>query len=309
MGKYKLYKNKCNDCNYCVESDKKYALVRTMLKHKRETCGKKPRGANNCDQCDYKTNDELMFKRHMRDFHDMNTVSTSPPPKRKRKSAVQSENQSKEAENKESEDMEIDEENKTEEDTSKERSDMNDRNIVPKVIIKEAKEEACNKLKKGLIEEPNKEEKVKNDDQNKLKEALKDKKRIEEDYFKCVNELVLKTEECEKLKIELKDLRQLIQLKSEAQDLELNSTQRIPEKVDDDVPNEIEIKEANENQWKKVLNKNKKRKHSFVKNKPEISEVEEEYNCDEECDFQGTSQDQLEKHIKIKHRITCRICD
>ena len=91
--------------------------------------------------------------------------------------------------------------------------------------------------------------------------------------------------------------------------MELNRTQRIPNKVDDDVINQIEIKEANESQWKKVSNKNKKRKHSFVNNKPEISKVEEEYNCDEECDFQGTSQDQLEKHIKIKHRITCRICD
>ena len=46
-----------------------------------------------------------------------------------------------------------------------------------------------------------------------LKECRKEKQNIEIEYYKCEKELNLKTEECEKLKIMIKDLKEIAQLK------------------------------------------------------------------------------------------------
>ena len=50
QGKYKKYKSKCEECNYCVESDKKYSVVQIMLKHKKDTCTKQSSAELKCDK-------------------------------------------------------------------------------------------------------------------------------------------------------------------------------------------------------------------------------------------------------------------
>ena len=306
VGRFKKYKNKCEDCHYCVESDKKYAVVQTMLKHKREACNKQRSTEIKCDKCDFKTYDTRSLKRHMRDIHEMTTASTSPPPKRKRKTVIQIDDDKMDIDGKEYEEMDIDDQSKAEKDIYKERSDMNDRKILEKAKIEEDKAHERVKEQKG---KPSKAmDKKQPDYQKEVKKLMNDKQKIEGEYYKCVNELALKTEECEKLKIELSDLKQLFQLKTETENLESNTTQMVKNIEVQNLQNKTDTEQKNENPWQEVSYKSKKRQHSHVNSKPEIAIEEEEYNCDE-CPFQGTAQVQLEKHIKLKHRITCRICE
>ena len=156
QGKYKKYKNKCEECNYCVESDKKYSVVQIMLKHKKDTCTKQSSAELKCDKCDFKANNRLSLKRHMRDIHDISTASTSPPPKRKRKTPAQAKIEAEEMEvetpNKELEEMEVDDLNKAEEQIINERSDINDKEIPQKAKIQGDKRESDiqNDLKKVI---------------------------------------------------------------------------------------------------------------------------------------------------------------
>ena len=99
-----------------------------------------------------------------------------------------------------------------------------------------------------------------------------------------------------------------MELKSAAENLDLYTTQ---EAKNINLPN-LQTKTATdkktESPWQQVSYRTRKRQHSNVIKMPENSVVEEEYNCSE-CPFQGTTKNELEKHIKIKHRITCRICE
>ena len=116
-----------------------------------------------------------------------------------------------------------------------------------------------------------------------LKECRKEKQNIEIEYYKCEKELNLKTEECEKLKIVIKDLKEIEQLKNN-----LEETDEV------EAETENEPKDDNPNPW--ITKKPVKRpKGANVKGK-----VVEEYNCTE-CDFQGTTDIQLRKHINLKH--------
>ena len=115
------------------------------------------------------------------------------------------------------------------------------------------------------------------------------------------------TEENEKLKIELKDLKQLLELKSQVQKIDTNTTNEIIEPEVQNLPIKTKTMKEDENPWKKVSYRVKKRQLPAVNQEPKITE-EKEYNCTG-CDFQGTTENILEKHIKVKHMITCRICD
>ena len=131
-----------------------------------------------------------------------------------------------------------------------------------------------------------------------LKECRKEKQNIEIEYYKCEKELNLKTEECEKLKIVIKDLKEIEQLKNDLEETDKAEAET-----------ENEPKDDNSNPW--ITKKPVKRpKGANVKGK-----VVEEYNCTE-CDFQGTTDIQLRKHVNLKHTsrghdntiIECRIC-
>ena len=56
------------------------------------------------------------------------------------------------------------------------------------------------------------------DAKNELKKCLQSKNIIENEYFNCEKELRNKTEEVEKLKVELKDLKEILRLKDECKE-------------------------------------------------------------------------------------------
>jgi hypothetical protein len=84
----KKYTSKCERCDFFVGDNKKYGAVQMILKHKKEGCIKKSTGKLECEQCEFKANDKIQSKRHMRDVHEIGNASTSPPPKRKRRTSV-----------------------------------------------------------------------------------------------------------------------------------------------------------------------------------------------------------------------------
>ena len=138
---------------------------------------------------------------------------------------------------------------------------------------------------------------------NKSKDELKELKKalqksnernkvIEQEYLKCEEELVKKTEEAEMLKSELKDLKQVLKLEKEFEQAQSEHC------IDDnDCP-------KNEDKSKKPRNNNPSSKNAK-------ENIEEEYNC-MECDFQASQKTELNKHIQIKHTlhegIKCRNC-
>ena len=78
-------------CDYTVENERKYGVVQKMLQHKKGFCKNQLKAKSDCEQCDFKANDRNNMKRHMRDAHEVNTVSTSPPPKKTRRAPLTNE--------------------------------------------------------------------------------------------------------------------------------------------------------------------------------------------------------------------------
>ena len=80
---------KCDYCDLSIEVKSDMEPLREMSKH-HEHCLCKPRIVVDivnmkCNFCEFQSSDESIFKRHRRDVHDLNTKSTSPKPKRRRK--------------------------------------------------------------------------------------------------------------------------------------------------------------------------------------------------------------------------------
>ena len=148
-----------------------------------------------------------------------------------------------------------------------------------------------------------------------LRDCQTSKKNIENEYFQCEKELRIKTEELEKCKIEIKDLRTIVDLRKQ-----LN--ERENEKPELETPsNKVIIIEENSKSGKVVRCQNceyvtetqyQLRRHINTKhdnqNTPIISQTEDEFNCND-CDFQTTSETYLKKHIEIKHLIKCKLCE
>ena len=142
------------------------------------------------------------------------------------------------------------------------------------------------------------------DIRKKLKESEASKKAILSEYLKCEKELRVKTEETEKLKTEVKDLKEIIKLSKyvNEDDLETSIEEETSEKKDD------------ENIWKKEKYV-RKPMVSLKEQSPKTSKTKEkEFNC-QECYFQATKQMELNKHINLKHNkgetegtINCRNC-
>ena len=55
-----------------------------------------------------------------------------------------------------------------------------------------------------------------------LKKCLESKKSIENEYFKCETELRIKTEEVEKLKLEIRHLKQIVELRENLKDKDVD---------------------------------------------------------------------------------------
>ena len=152
-----------------------------------------------------------------------------------------------------------------------------------------------------------------NDIQTELKECRQSKEKIQSQYFHCKKELRIKTEEVERLKIELKDLKEILKLKD---DLEANGLRE-----SDSSTGAERFFSSEKYSWKQKSQRN----HQNVKEKMKCNECdyqtettagikkhfdmkhsnttgEVQFNC-VECDFQGTTLQQLNKHIGLKHRL------
>ena len=141
-----------------------------------------------------------------------------------------------------------------------------------------------------------------------LKETIENKNKFEKLYNECVKALREKCVENEKLKIEIKDLKETIEIDNEECVYE--------RKTERDLKSHI-----NENHDPSNFNCIKRNSRSKIKSN-NVSHVDEhvdekEFNCNG-CDFQATTQLQLNKHTNLKHRtkeqmtdevIKCKHCD
>ena len=136
---------------------------------------------------------------------------------------------------------------------------------------------------------------------------------IKKEYFKCERELKINTEEVEKLKTEIKDLKEITSLSKELKEVikttESGSTDKcgfkvksgLKDKSTTETTNLSEEHEDNMNPWKKISKKqNDSQKDSPFKFKRKANIEEEEFNCND-CDYQGYSNTQLTNHINLKH--------
>ena len=159
-----------------------------------------------------------------------------------------------------------------------------------------------------------------NDQQNQdilreLKETQKRKDNIEKEYKICEEDLRIKTEQLEKCKIEIKDLRTIVDLRKKLEEKE-NETSDIVMEDEVKIPNKVKSKPVNYVPCSfcdyKGENKIELRRHMNTKHTDELRVKEnikdEEFNC-MDCDFQTTSEAYLKNHINIKHTIICRICE
>ena len=151
-----------------------------------------------------------------------------------------------------------------------------------------------------------------------LKECQASKKNIENEYIQCEQGLRSKTEELEKFKIEVKDLRTIVDLREQL-DIRDNEKSDLDDKSKLLIPNNLN--EVNSKQTKSfscaqceyiVGNQTQSRRHMNTKHSgkqvEKDIETEEEFNC-ADCDFQTTSDAHLKNHIWIKHTIICKICE
>ena len=177
------------------------------------------------------------------------------------------------------------------------------------------------RLSETPLENSVKEDKIYNKEEENKKSKTKD---IEEEltsikieYEKCVRELRNKTEEAEILKTEIKDLKEILNLREVL-------------KANDDGYEEetlVEMKRSGSRRTspqfqslptKKEILEKKKDKDCQIRGFESIGKkhlnkhvlnhtAEPEFNC-ESCDFQGTEEDQLNKHVNLKHTAFCKIC-
>ena len=103
----KKYSSKCSQCEIHFEASMKYGLIQHILEHK-EDCKPREEVHKTCSDCKYEAKNILSLKRHMRDKHDILSVSTSPPPKKHKISNCESSNNDEEA-------MDVDDKNNTKE--------------------------------------------------------------------------------------------------------------------------------------------------------------------------------------------------
>ena len=202
VNKGKKYINKCDRCEFRVEDTKKYAVLQNLSKHKKSNCENR----GNCEQCDFKSKDRLQLKRHMRDEHEQSTASTSPPPKRKRKTPVKGVDSVEDMEIEEEdlkdlsfklEEMDIDEDDKSLEELLVERSDMMDKKIVEKEKRLEETDKTFERKKHEIEErkriEITRKTKLNEKEKKKQKQSSKKMKRKSKSISKNIEQVLKKT--------------------------------------------------------------------------------------------------------------------
>ena len=176
------HEKKCGSCNYVAIATRKYAAFQLLQKHK-ISC-------KSCPECELTVKDSVAMRKHLRDQHEILSVSISPPLKRKRKLENRKEYESEKSKNLESEPMEIEENELNasfqemeidDKDTKsiKERSDQMDAKVIEKQKSTEI-EDFLRKRKEDIDDKKRKEEEkiiAARDTNRKRKQSLKDSRR------------------------------------------------------------------------------------------------------------------------------------
>ena len=143
----KKYCNECGDCGLKLEAKRRYLVVQLLKKHK-ESCHGKNNNAvfkTSCNLCDFKAKESYLLRRHMRDEHNINSGSTSPPQKKKKILSKDNFQESQEVIEDDDEvlnlsskleDMEIDEVVCEETKEMKERSDKIEKKVLEKESLR-----------------------------------------------------------------------------------------------------------------------------------------------------------------------------
>ena len=172
----KKYSGKCRQCDTRIEASRKYGLIQHFLKHK-EICKVKTK---TCTDCKYEANNALSLKRHMRDKHDVMSLSTSPPPKKPKVGDIKNTNNFVE-------DMDVDEGNASDENILEnvnmniESTEIRSIRMDEKIKAKEKKIEEEERKQKQRFLEKEKEEKMRQEnlklENRKRKQKIKDEKK------------------------------------------------------------------------------------------------------------------------------------
>ena len=160
-----------------------------------------------------------------------------------------------------------------------------------------------------------------------LNKCKKSKEFIEREYIKCEKELRMKTEEAEKFKIEIKDLKKMMELRN---DIDEKNNEKLLDEEDGieylkqlkkrgftrKTPQAESLPKCNLKEFKcgicdytasseVDLKRHIRSYHSEKAGQNENSGKKmEEFNCTE-CDFQVPEEIQLRKHIDLKHTEKC----
>ena len=172
--------------------------------------------------------------------------------------------------------------------------------IVEEVVEVEAKTEGITQDNLELI-----------DLKKELQKCKESKEYIEKVYYKCEKELRSKTEEAEKFKIEIKDLRKIIDLKKIVKD---KYSEQSPMDIEDEDDPTIEA-EILVGMKKKGFKRKSPQTESFPK-QSYADKVTKRYNC-KECEFKGSGDLHLNNHIhlihneksKLEEEFNCMECD
>ena len=152
--------------------------------------------------------------------------------------------------------------------------------------------------KEEVIEDNSDSSKEISDLKNEIEKLKKKNEVFEKQYFECEKELRRKTEEAERLKSELKDIKLKIDLENK-----IKANDEVYESSFD-IEDIVRIKNSG------VRRNDPSLESSPTKNK-EIFDDEEEFNCND-CDYQGNSQGLLQKHIRLTHtmeKYKCTDCN
>ena len=191
----KKYSSKCNQCDYEIKTKRKYELIQNGLKHKEEckknnfNC-KESHNRGSCNVCGFVAKSEPNIKRHLRDKHNIMSVSTSPPLK-KTKVRVELSDEEMEVDSNEIIDLVEKQENMEIDSIEKQRSIMMDVKVIAKAKkIEEEEKSFQNKRKLKELKDKENEEIEK----EKLKKLAKQKKQKVKDEKKRIRKRSIKTE-------------------------------------------------------------------------------------------------------------------
>ena len=131
-----------------------------------------------------------------------------------------------------------------------------------------------------------------------LKKCQESKDYIEKEYFKCEKELRMKTEEVEKVKIEVKDLRKIINLKNKLEENGLDE----PKNNENNVNSFDEVSDLHKMKSRGFKRNNPQSEPSKTNDKNKGEESEIKFDCNK-CDFIGVNEEQLRIHFRFKHNV------